>query len=216
MFTTRKSTRYFPCGVRSAAHTMPGPFFRGRRSFVTRPCRNSSASAPATPITVLSSARSPVIPLSLHRINIGAAAAGHNRAALTFPGAHPRQGRHLAGEPHVPCERSPLPCDSRSVDHARPRASGHAPRGAQHLCRGIARDDRLALARPQGGGGHHGPCRALHRKRPCGVGSGECQPVLARRQGAGSGDRAFRDRLVGIGARHGHRCRADRLRSQPA
>ncbi len=93
--------------------------------------------------------------------------------------------------------------------------AGHAPGRAEHLCRGAARYGRHALARPEGGGGHLGPCRALHRQWPCGVGGSEHQSLLARRPGARACLGSFRHRLGEFRACPGDRGRPAGLRRTP-
>ena len=64
-----------------------------------------------------------------------------------------------------------------------------------------------AVARPRARGADHGPCGDVHRQRPRGLGGGECQPLLARGQGAGAGGRAVRHGWANRPARWGSRSR---------
>ncbi len=110
--------------------------------------------------------------------------------AATRPTHH---GRQIHGDTRdEPRPRPHLPCHPRPVGGARPGAERDAPGIAQHLYRRAGRDDAGDAGRPEGRRAHPSRRGDLHRQRPCGVGGVARQRSLARRRGAGSGDRAFR------------------------
>ena len=125
---------------------------------------------------------------------------------------HPRRRAPV----HEPCQRSSLPCHPRPLGHARDGTAGDAPLRSEHLHRRTGRYGARHGARPEGGGAHRPPRRALHRQRPRRVGGGAGQHAVARRPGAGPGHRALLPGLGGHGPHAGRRGRHPRFRpAQP-
>ena len=99
--------------------------------------------------------------------------------------------------------------------HARRGAARDASPGARHLFRADDQSDRQPDRRSRQIVRDQGQDLHLHRQRSWRMGGGALQRAVARRQGAGAGERPLRDRLGRRGARDGRRGRGAEGRLAP-